>query len=190
MRFLCSLAQALASNTARCEVSALRFPRLVALAGLVLLHGCRLAAQAPRGRDWNAWPWMSAQIPSPVELSAKAVPTDSGRAFQGVLIFHNSGPDSVRVRFGSCSFGLRLYRDNSLRAQPLWDNRPAPNAACTLVGHELTIGPDEQREWVVLLGFGLLTQPPAPGQFFATITWRPSNETTVREIAAGSVVIR
>jgi hypothetical protein len=133
---------------------------------------------------------MSAQIPSSVELSAKTVPTDSGRAFQAVLVFRNLGPDSVRVRFGSCSFGLRLYRDNSLRAQPLWDNRPAPNVACTLEGRELTLGPDEQRERVVLLGVGLLMQPPPPGQFFATIAWRPSNEATVREVAAGSVVIR
>lgn len=160
------------------------------LAGLVLLHVCRLAAQVPSARDWNTWPWMTAQIPPSVQLSAKVVPTDSGRAFEGVLILRNPGPDSVRVKFGSCSFGLRLYHDSSQWAQPLWDNRPEPYAGCTLEGRELILGPHEQREHVVSLGFGLLTQPPAPGRFFATVTWRPSSEAAVREVAAGSVVIR
>jgi len=133
---------------------------------------------------------MTAQIPASVQLSARVIPTDSGRAFQGMLILRNASRDSVRVKFGSCSFGLRLYHDSSQWAQPLWDDRPEPYAACTLEGRELILGPHEQRDQVVSLGFGLLTRPPAPGRFFATITWRRSSEAAVREVAAGSVVIR
>jgi hypothetical protein len=168
----------------------LRSRSLVGLCVLLVLHGTRLAAQAGSGRDWTAWPWMSAQIPLRVQLSARTVSTDSGRGFQGVLIFHNTSPDSVRVRFGSCSFGLRLYTDSSLHSQPVWDNRPGPNADCTLELHEVMLAPKEQRERVVSLGYGLLAQPPAPGRFFATITWRPSNDAPVRDVAAGNVVIR
>jgi hypothetical protein len=134
---------------------------------------------------------MSAQIPPSVQLSARAVPVGATRAFHGILVFRNTSSDSVRVRFGSCSFGLRLYADDpALRTEPLWDNRPGPNADCTLEGHEVTLGPKEQRERVVSLGFGLLTQLPAPGQFFATITWRASSDAPVRDVPAGRVVIR
>src|SRR5205085_876182 len=72
----------------------------IRLLSLVVLHGCCLAAQAPSGRDWNAWPWMSAQIPSSVELSAKAVPTDSGRAFRSF----SSSVTAVRL---TTSLGIR-----------------------------------------------------------------------------------
>ena len=158
------------------------------VAGLLLLHAWRLAAQIPSSRDWNRWPCMSAQIPASVQLSGRVISTDSGRAFQSIIVFRNPGPDSVRVRFGSCSFGLRLYRDSSLRAEPVWDNRPVPNAGCTLEGHELWLGPNEQREQAVSLGFDLLMQPPK-GPFFATITWRPSSEAPTRDISAGAIVI-
>ena len=167
----------------------LRHTALVAAVGL-LAFTSRASAQATGGPDWNAWPWMSAQVPAQIELSAKAVATDSAPGFHAILILRNAGSDSVRIRFGSCSFGLRLYRDNAFRAPPLWDNRPGPNVACTLEGHELRLGPNEQRAQVVSMGYGLLKQPPGPGRYFASITWRPSGETPVRDVAAGGVVIR
>jgi hypothetical protein len=133
---------------------------------------------------------MDAQIPPPVQLSASIVPIDSGRNFQGILMFHNSGRDSVRVTFGSCSFGLRLYRDSLLHAPPLWDNRPAPNADCTLEGHVLMLGPDERREHVVRFIRDVFARPPQPGRYAATITWRPSTAAPIRDVVAGNVVIR
>jgi hypothetical protein len=169
----------------------LRSRGLAILCTLLVLRGTPLAGQAGGARAWNGWPWMSAEIPPSVQLSARTVLIGATRAFQGILVFHNTSSDSVRVRFGSCSFGLRLYADDTgLGSQPLWDNRPGPNADCTLVGHEVMLGPKEPREQAVSFGFGLLTQPPAPGRFFATITWRPSNDAPVRDVAAGWVVIR
>lgn len=133
---------------------------------------------------------MDAHIPPAVQLSARVVPIDSARDFQGILIFHNSGRDSVRVTFGSCSFGLRLYRDSLLHTPPLWDNRPAPNVDCTLEGHLLMLAPGERREHVVWLARGVVAGAPPPGRYAATITWRPTTTAPVRDVPAGSVVMR
>jgi hypothetical protein len=167
----------------------LRRIALAAVIGLAALAN-RASAQASGRPDWNAWPWMDARIPPPVQLSASVVPIDSGRDFQGILIFHNSGRDSVRVMFGSCSFGLRLYRDSLLHTPPLWDNRPAPNADCTLEGHVLMLGPDERREHVVWFAHSVVARAPPAGRYSATIVWRPSTAAPVRDVAAGNVVIR
>lgn len=166
--------------------------RRTALGALVALFvpANRASAQAGSGPDWDAWPWMDAQIPPPVQVSASVVPIDSGRDFQGILIFHNSGRDSVRVTFGSCSFGFRLYRDNLQHAPPLWDNRPVPNAACTLEGHVLMLGPEERREYVVRFIRDVFARPPPPGRYAVTITWRQSKAAAVRDVVAGNLVVR
>ena len=163
---------------------------LVAAVVALLVFANRVSSQGASSLDWNAWPWMDAQIPSAVQLSASVVPIDSGRDFQGILIFHNSGRDSVRVLFGSCSFGLRLYRDSLQHAPPLWDNRPAPNADCTLEGHVLMLGPDERREYVVRFIRDVFARPPLPGRCAATITWRQSKAAPIRDVVAGNLVIR
>jgi hypothetical protein len=167
----------------------LRRTALAAVVALLVLAS-RASAQAASGPDWDRWPWMDAQIPTLVQLSASVVPIDSGRDFQGILIFHNSGRDSVRVTFGSCSFGLRLYHDSLQHTPPLWDNRPAPNSGCTLEGHVLMLGPDERREHVVRFIRDVFARPPLPGRYVATITWRPSNAASIRDVAAGNLIIR
>ena len=146
-------------------------------------------AQLRDERAWNGWPWMEARIPPQVQLSATVVPTDSARDLQGTLAFRNVGRDSVRIMFGDCSFGLRLYPDSSLRP-PLWDNRPAPNVDCTLEGHVLLLGPGERREQLVWLMRDVRAGSPPSGRYSATITWRASAEAPIQNVAAGIVVIR
>lgn len=167
----------------------MRRTALVAIVGFLVLAD-RASAQISDGRDWNAWPWMHAHIPPPVQLSARVVLLDSARDFQGILIFQNAGRDSVTVSFGSCSFGLRLYGDSSLHAPPLWDNRLAPNVDCTLELRRLMLAPGERREHVVWFTRSVIAGAPPAGRYTATITWRPSASEPVRNVAAGNVVIR
>jgi hypothetical protein len=150
-------------------------------------HGSR-AAPPPDVRGWSAWPWMSAEIPRQVHLSARVVQTDTApERFQAILTLRNTGTDSTRVTFGACSFGLRLYRDSSFDRPPLWDNRPGTNADCILVGYVVTLGPNQQRDRV--LSSGVLAIAPAPGRYVAAITWRPSDKAPIQNVAAGRVVI-
>lgn len=183
------LARALASDMHSRGGVPLRRTALAAVVGLLLVVH-RTWAQSPDGRDWNTWPWMDAHIPPPVQLSARTASIDSARDFQGFLILYNPGRDSVRVTFGNCSFGLRLYRDNSLHTPPLWDNRLRPNVDCTLEGRSLTIGPGERREHVVWIARAMVAQAPLPGRYAATITWRPSTTAPVQDVPAGIAVIR
>jgi hypothetical protein len=183
----------LASSRAHHQKAALRHIILAAVIAFSLTQACRSTSPAPPPpdvRDWNAWPWMSAEIPPQVQLSARAVPTSTApEHFQGILTFRNAGTDSARVTFGACSFGLRLYRDSSFDRPPLWDNRPGPNAVCILIGELVTLGPHEQRDRVLSWAPGVLARAPAPGRYVAAVTWRPSEKAPIRNVAAGLVVI-
>ena len=171
--------------------SRLNLPILGIAAGLLMPQACRPTSPIPDVPDSNAWPWMSAQIPAEVELSARVLSTDTApEHFQGILTFRNAGRDSVRVTFGACSFGLRLYRDSSLNGQPQWDNRPGPNVDCLMIGYDVTLGPSEQRDRVLSSAPGVLARIPAPGRYAAALPWRPSVNAPIRTVAAGSLVIR
>jgi hypothetical protein len=164
---------------------------LATLTGFLLAQACRSTPPAPDVRYWNWWPWESAVIPPQVQLSASVVPTDTAPEYiQGILTFRNAGTDSARVTFGTCSFGLRLYRDSLFDGPPLWDNRPGPNVDCVGFGYIVTLGPNEQRDRVFSTVPGVLARVPAPGRYVAAVTWRPSEKAPVRNVPAGRIVIR
>jgi len=134
---------------------------------------------------------MEAHIPPQVQLTAKVVATDTVPAhFQGILTFRNTGRDSTIVRFGACSFGLRLYRDESYSGLPVWDDRPGPNVDCIMMGYEIRLGPNEQGDRVISTLFGVLERAAMPGRYGAAITWRASRETPIQIVPAGGLVIR
>ncbi len=159
-----------------------------AIAALMLIAACR-SSRVGETRDWNAWPWMEARIPPQVQLTARVVSMDTVPAhFQGILTVRNTGRDSILVRFGACSFGLRLYRDESYSGLPVWDDRPGPNVDCIMMGYEIRLGPKEHRDRVI--SPIVIERAPTPERYAAAITWRASRETPIQIVRAGSVVIR
>ncbi len=149
---------------------------------------CAEPASPPPG-GWDAWPVMGTQITGRAVLTGTNADSAGRRLVR--LFAASAGPDTVRLDYGSCSFGLRLYRDSTFVAPPVWDSRPAPNTMCTLIAY-VTVLPPAAR--------GLLNSEQLPvdslrravpaGRYFLAITWRADRRAPVQRVPAGALDLR
>ena len=157
----------------------------------VLALGCAPATTSSSSSEyWDSFPWSEVWFEGPVpRIAAFLTPaTGNPRFHRAVLVFTNPAPDSSRVLFGDCDFGLRLYSNASFLGAPVWDNRID---ACDLILHWVDVPPGETRSRAVsaYLDPVDVAQRVAPGRYYAAVTWRPSLESLVRTVPAGDVLI-
>lgn len=149
--------------------------------------GCALDSSGPSDREyWDAYPWSVVRIegPSPTIAAFLAPASDMPGLQRSVIVVTNPGPDSLRLFFGPCDFGLRLYQNASLQGAPVWDNRVG---SCDAVLHWLDVPPNETRSLPVwgFLNAVDLSGELRPGRYFVAVTWRSPTRRTVQVVPAG-----
>ena len=153
--------------------------------------GCAPATTGSSSAEyWDAFPWSEVQFEGPAPLiSAFLTPaTENPRFHRAVLVFTNTAPDSLRVLYGDCDFGLRLYPNASFIGSPVWDSRID---ACDLLLRWIDVPPGETRTRVVFAYVDPVdaAKRVSPGHYYAAVTWRSSRKSLVRTVPAGEVSI-
>jgi hypothetical protein len=107
---------------------------------------------------------------------------------RAVVVFTNSARDSLRVYYGPCDFGVRLYPNPVFIGAPLWDKRVD---SCDAVLLWLDVPPGESRTkpMFAYVDHSAVGKQIRSGRYHAAVTWRPNPESRVRMIAAGTIDI-
>lgn len=164
--------------------------RRVVIAAIIAasVAGCRTNPAEPTATEWDSWPWMTSDIPAALRLSARLVPdsTAPGR-YLAMLTFTNPSNDALEADYGACSFGVRLYAD-SLRAQPLWDDRPPPNSACILPLYIVRVAAGKSSETrAEVFDPAAATRALGVGRYYAAVVYRSSASGHVEAVPAGMI---
>lgn len=149
---------------------------LVVATMVAALTGCSGPTSAPIQTDWDAWPWMTADIPASVRLAARlSLVTPSAMTSAVMLTFSNSTTNNTQATFGACSFAVRLYRDSTVTGNPVWDNRPPPNADCILPLYVVSLGSRESADRQVgVLDVAAAARALPAGRYRVAVAWRSS----------------
>ena len=152
--------------------------------------GCDPDSTGPsNAEDWEAYPASEVRFEGPAPtIGAFLAPVSELPGLRAVVVISNVGSDSLRVYFGPCDFGLRLYSSPLLLGSPIWDNRVD---GCDAVLFWLDVPPGESRTkpmWAYLDPAQLSSKVPS-GRYNAAVTWRTSLQSRVRMVLAGEVVI-
>ncbi len=129
---------------------------------------------------------MRIEGPSPAIAAYLAPASEVPGLQRSVIVVTNPGPDSLRLLFGPCDFGLRLYQNASLQGAPVWDNRVD---SCDAVLKWLDVPPNETRSLPVwgFLNCVDLSDRLRPGRYFVAVTWRPPTHRKVQVVPAGEL---
>ena len=154
-----------------------------------LLVSCSEPSSAPVQTDWDAWPWMTADIPTSVRLAARLAPaTASSTTYSVTLTFSNTTGESATASFGACSFGIRLYADSTGLGMPAWDNRPPPNTGCILPLYVVQLGPHASADRQVgLFDPAIAASVLSHGRYRVVVTWRSSATGAVETVPADMI---
>ncbi len=166
--------------------------RTVLVAASLFLAACRGLTDPREQEYWSQYPWEWLEVDgSAPQLAAFLVrsPYDAGRPGLKRLMIVMSNPTAkpVSLRFGACTFGLRLYQSPEYFL-PSWDNR---GDSCDLIAYLLTLSPGQTVSWPAdaeVWPIGLADSLPA-GRYYAAVTWRRSASAPVQIVPAGTIVI-
>jgi len=119
---------------------------------------------------------MTADIPASVRLAARlSLVTPSAMTSAVMLTFSNSTTNNTQATFGACSFAVRLYRDSTVTGNPVWDNRPPPNADCILPLYVVSLGSRESADRQVgVLDVAAAARALPAGRYRVAVAWRSS----------------
>jgi hypothetical protein len=161
---------------------------IAAMVGCAWLLGCGDSSAGP-GTVSSDWPYLTTVASTNVAVTATNEPLVSlPGALRVSARFINPGADSVQVRQGSCSFGLRLREVNGRALMPVvWENRPE---ACTLILRAYVVPPAS------LLDVPVGTVKPSdfrgvipPGDYWVNVIWRRYPSADLLEVNAGTLVV-
>ena len=163
--------------------------RYVALLGFASL-GCAPDTTGP-GHDerWESYPSSEVRFEGPTpRISAFLAPLSELPGLRAVVIITNPGSDSLRVYYGPCDFGMRLYSSPSLIGSPNWDNRVD---GCDAVLFWLDVPPGESRTkpMYAYVDPAQLANNLPSGRYHAAVTWRTSLKSRVQMVPAGEVIV-
>lgn len=138
--------------------------------------------------EWDFWPWDAVRFTGPATMGALMKPdTIPGRVLVS-LTARPTASDSVRLEYGGCSFGVRLYRDSALTNPPVWDNRLPPNAGCfAVLIFESVRAASPLSLRIGAVNTSTLSDSLSAGRYWAAITLKMDG--SVRLIPAGTVDI-
>ena len=157
--------------------------RLLAASVLALALPRSACRREPAG-GWDAWPWMDTEVFGSAAFRAARADSAAQRIVR--LLVRNAGTDTLRAQWGSCSFGVRLYRDAALAGSPVWDDRGPPNGACTLIGYYRELAPGEEGELAAPhVPVDSLRRALRPGRYFLAVALRATERGPLRVVPAG-----
>lgn len=160
----------------------MRGNRLLLLASAFAAVSCSSPVDlSSASKQWDAWPSMSVAFSGNVVLSGTSdVDSIPGKVVVK-LVLTNPSASLAGIEMGACSLGVRLYGNSALSGDPMWDNRPPADAACTMQLIIVTVSAGGSATYIA----GIIDTPPQAQPFYVAIAYR--SDTAVQVVSAGDI---
>lgn len=122
-------------------------------------------------------------------ISAFLAPLGEPGYEAAVIVVTNPAPVPVRVLYGACSFGLRLYSNASLRGTPAWELRP-DGCEAALYFLEVPSRETRTRQAGMYLSRSDIRAVLDPGEYHAAVVWHGRDTGRTHLIPVGLVRVQ